>query len=176
MTKQEIRWTAAALLSPRAEDTVYDIGAGTGSVALELGRRACRGTVYAVERNPEALALIEKNRQALGGFNVRPVEGNAPEALEPLPAPDAVFIGGSGGNLSEILRLLCGKNPEVRVVISAISLEMLEEARRSLRECGFAEAEVCQLSSARGKLVGGYTMMAANNPVFLLSGGGLRHA
>lgn len=172
MTKQEVRWTAAALLSPSPESTVYDIGAGTGSVALELGRRARRGTVYAVERKPEALALIEQNRRALGGFNVLPVAGSAPEALEPLPAPDAAFLGGSGRNLCEILRLLHDKNPAVRVVVSAISLETLEEARRALRECGFEGIEVCQLASARGKPVGGYTMMTANNPVFLLSGGG----
>ncbi len=176
MTKQEIRWTAAALLSPQPEDIVYDIGAGTGSVAIELGRRAYRGTVFAIERKPEALTLIEQNRRALGGFNVLPVEGRAPEALEPLPAPDVVFIGGSGGNLCEILRLLHGKNPAARVVISAITLETLGEARRALRECGFEGVEVCQLASARGKTVGGCTMMAANNPVFLISGGGQHRA
>lgn len=172
MTKQEIRWAAAALLSPRPTDTVYDIGAGTGSVALELGRRAYHGLVYAVERKPEALALIERNRIALGGCNVLPVEGFAPQALEGLPAPDCAFIGGSAGNLGEILRLLKGKNPDVRVVISAISLETLEAARRGLSELGFSEVEVCQIASARGKAAGGYTMMTANNPVFLISGGG----
>ena len=171
MTKQEIRWTAAALLSPRPTDTIYDIGAGTGSVALELGRHACRGLVYAVERKPEALALIAQNRRALGGFNVLPVEGSAPEALEALPKPDAAFIGGTAGNLGEILRLLKDKNPDVRVVVSAISLETLEAARRGLSELGFSEVEVCQIASARGKAVGGYTMLTANNPVFLISGG-----
>lgn len=176
MTKQEVRWAAAALLSPRPTDTVYDIGAGTGSVALELGRRACRGLVYAVERKPEALALIEQNRRALGGFNVLPVEGSAPKALEALPKPDAAFIGGSAGNLGEILRLLKDKNPDVRVVVSAISLETLEAARHGLGECGFSEAEVCQIASARGKAVGSYTMLTANNPVFLISGGGARRA
>lgn len=176
MTKQEIRWTAAALLSPRPTDTIYDIGAGTGSVALELGRRAYRGLVYAVERRPEALALIEQNRQALGGFNVLPVAGAAPEALAPLPKPDAAFIGGSAGNLGEILRLLKDKNPDVRIVVSAISLETLEAARRGLSELGFAEVEVCQIASARGKAVGSYTMLTANNPVFLISGGGPRRA
>lgn len=176
MTKQEVRWAAAALLSPRPADTIYDIGAGTGSVALELGRRAHQGLVYAVERKPEALALIEQNRRALGGFNVLPVEGSAPEALEALPKPDAAFIGGSAGNLDEILRLLKGKNPDVRIVVSAISLETLEAARRGFSALGFSETEVCQIASARGKGVGGYTMLTANNPVFLISGGGPRRA
>ncbi len=176
MTKQEIRWTAAAILSPRPEDIVYDIGAGTGSVALELGRHAFLGTVYAIERKPEALVLIEQNRRALGGFNVLPISGCAPEALYGLPAPDAVFIGGSGGNLYEILQLLKERNPKVRVIVSAISLETLEDARRGMEDCGWTDVEVCQIASARGKNVGGYTMLTANNPVFLISGGGLRHA
>ncbi len=176
MTKQEIRWAAAALLSPGPEDTVYDIGAGTGSVALELGRRACRGMVYAVERSPEALDLLDTNRRALGGFNVLPVAGRAPEALRDLPAPDAAFIGGSGGELPVILTALREKNPAVRVVISAIALETLEQARRALRECGFADVEVCQIAAARGRPAGGHTLLTANNPVFLLSGGGLRDA
>lgn len=176
MTKQEVRWTAVSLLSPTPEDIVYDIGAGTGSVALELGRRAYHGTVYAVERKPEALTLLEQNRRALGGFNVLPVAGDAPGALESLPAPDTVFIGGSGGELRGILRLLHSKNPAVRVVISAVSLETLEEARRGLAECGFGPAEVCQIASARGRSAGPYTMLTANNPVFLISGGGMRGA
>ena len=176
MTKQEVRWAAVSLLSPKPEDIVYDIGAGTGSVALELGRRACHGTVYAAERRPEALALLEENRRALGGFNVLPAAGDAPGVLEPLPAPDAVFIGGSGGELGGILRLLHEKNPAARVVISAVSLETLEEARRGMAEYGFGPAEVCQIASARGRSVGAYTMLTANNPVFLISGGGLRGA
>ena len=176
MTKQEVRWAAAALLSPRPGDTVYDVGAGTGSVALELGRRAHRGTVYAIEHKPEALELIARNRQALGGFNVLPIAGSAPDALKALPAPDAAFLGGSGGRLGEILRLLREKNPALRVVASAISLETLEEARRALRECGFGGVEVCQIASSRGRQAGGYTLLNANNPVFLISAGGLRDA
>lgn len=176
MTKQEVRWTAVNLLELRPGDIAWDVGAGTGSVALEMGRRAHRGTVYAIERKSEALELIEQNRRALGGFNVLPVAGFAPEALYELPAPNAAFIGGSTGKLHEILRVLLGKNPKIRVVVSAIALETLEEARRAMAELGFADVQVCQIAAARGKIVGGYTMMTANNPVFLISGGGRGHA
>lgn len=172
MTKQEVRWTAVNLLDVRETDVVYDVGAGTGSVAIELARHAARGTVYAVERKPEGLRLIEENRVKLGAYNVVPVNGRAPEALAALPAPDAVFIGGSGGELPEILRQIREKNPAVRVCVSAIALETLALAQESFKTMGFCNSAVCQIAAARGRRVGAYTMMTANNPVFLLTGGG----
>ena len=153
-------------------DTVLDVCAGTGAVTLELARRASDGVVYAVERNPEAIALLRENRKKLGGFNVHIVEGHAPEALETLPAPDCVFVGGSGGAMRGILALAREKNPAVRAVVNAIALETLHEAQSALYDLGFADIEVTQLSAARGRAVGPYTMMTANNPVFILSGEG----
>lgn len=172
MTKQEVRWVAASMLSVKPHDIVYDIGAGTGSVSMELARRAPDGMVYAIERKPEGLALIEQNRVALGCYNVIPVAGLAPDALEALPTPDAVFIGGSGGELPEILSMLRARNPHVRVVVSAIAVETLALAQQTMKEQGFEDLEIVQLSAARGRKVGGYTLMTANNPVFLLAGGG----
>ena len=101
-----------------------------------------------------------------------PVSGYAPEALEGLPTPDAVFIGGSGGELPEILAVLKQRNPHVRVCISAIALETMSCALESLKKLEFSNIEVCQISAARGRQVASYTMMTANNPVFLISGGG----
>lgn len=172
MTKEEVRWTACGRLSVQPGDTVWDVGAGTGAMTLELARRACDGVVYAVECKPDALELLAENRRKLGGYNVQIVAGRAPEALEALPAPDCVFVGGSGGELRRILAMARGKNPMVRVVVTAIALETLEEARHALVELGFANVEVSQLAATRGKAVGPYTMMTALNPVFLLSGGG----
>ena len=97
MTKEEVRWVSVNRLTVRPTDTVWDVGAGTGAVTLELARKASDGTVYAVERKPEAVALLHENRIKLGGYNVKIIEGPAPEALENLPAPDCVFVGGSGG-------------------------------------------------------------------------------
>lgn len=172
MTKQEVRWAAVNLLNVQPQDIVYDVGAGTGSVSIELARHADQGLVYAIERKDAGLALIAQNRKAQGAGNVIPVSGYAPEAFADLPAPDAVFIGGSGGELPEILALLKEKNPNVRVCVSAIALETLHCALETMKSLRFRDLEVCQISAARGRQVGTYTMMTANNPVFLISGGG----
>lgn len=172
MTKEEVRWTACARLAVQPRDTVWDVGAGTGAMTLELARRACDSLVYAIEYKPDALDLLGENRRKLGGYNMQIVEGRAPDALEALPAPDCVFVGGSGGELRRILAVAKVKNTAVRVVVTAIALETLEEARRALVELGFANVEVSQLAASRGKAVGSYTMMTALNPVFILSGGG----
>lgn len=172
MTKEEVRWVSVSRLAVQPRDTVWDVGAGTGAVTLELARKASDGLVYAVERKPEAVALLRENRAKLGGYNVQIVEGAAPDALEALPAPDCVFVGGSGGAMQRILEIAKQKNPAVRVVVNAIALETLHETQAALSALGFADVEVTQLSAARGKAVGPYTMMTANNPVFILSGGG----
>lgn len=172
MTKEEVRWTACARLAVQPDNTVWDVGAGTGAMTLELARRACDGMVYAVERDTDAQALLEENRRKLGGYNVQVIAGRAPEALEALPAPDCVFVGGSGGAMRRILELARSKNPAVRVVVTAIALETLEETRHALLDLGFAGVEVSQLAASRGRAVGPYTMMNALNPVFILSGGG----
>lgn len=175
MTKEEVRWVSVARLGVQPGDTVWDVGAGTGAVTLELARKAMDGAVYAVERNPEAVDLLEQNRQKLGGFNVHIVSGHAPEALADLPKPDCIFIGGSGGNMREIIENALKKNPLVRVVANAIALETLQETQKVFAEFRFAEVEIIQLSVARGKSVGRYTMMTANNPVFILSGKGAEY-
>lgn len=171
MTKEEVRWVSVSKLAVRPRDTVWDVGAGTGAVTLELARKASDGVVYAVERDPEAIALIGENRRKLGGYNVTVVEGSAPDALDSLPAPDCVFVGGSGGKLRRILEIARQKNPAVRAVVNAIALETLQAAQTALHELGYADIEVVQLAAARGRAVGPYTMMTAQNPVFILSGG-----
>ena len=132
--------------------------------------KASDGTVYAVERKPEAVALLHENRIKLGGYNVKIIEGPAPEALENLPAPDCVFVGGSGGKCGRFWHLPGEKNPEVRVVVNAIALETLFAAQTALKELGFSDIEVTQLAATRGKPIGAYTMLTANNPVFILFG------
>ena len=170
MTKSEIRSISLSKLQLRPGDVVYDVGAGTGSVSVEMALQACEGSVYAVECNEEALSLIRQNAERFGVWNLKAVAGKAPEALRDLPAPDRAFIGGSKGNLAEILALLAQKNPEIRVVINAITLETMTEAISSFQKLGFEDIDIVQIFAAHGKAAGNYHMMQGQNPVFIISG------
>ncbi|HIZ55827.1 MAG TPA: precorrin-6Y C5,15-methyltransferase (decarboxylating) subunit CbiT [Firmicutes bacterium] len=167
MTKEEVRMLSVARLHPAPDDCVWDVGAGTGSVSIALARAAHNGTVYAIEREPDALMLIEKNRQKLGAYNVLPVAGEAPDALEDLPAPDAIFIGGSGGNLGQIIQCAETKNPAVRICITAVTLETLQEAVSALEANG-RSSEVIQLQVSRTRKAGRYHMLTAQNPIYMI--------
>lgn len=169
MTKQEVRWLACDLLAVRPTDTVYDIGAGTGSVSMELARRAGRGQVFAVECKQDALELIARNRVQTSNYHVTAVAAKAPEGLDSLPAPDCAFIGGSRGNMAEIVQALLEKNPHVRIVISAIALETVHSAMQALRSAGM-EPEISCVQVSRARAVGSYHMMTAQNPVYLIGG------
>lgn len=173
MTKQEVRVAALAKMKVASDDVLYDIGAGTGSVAIEMARLADKGRVFAVERNAEAVALIEQNSQRFGVRNLHLIAGIAPRSLETLPTPQAAFIGGSGGNLSGILEALHRKNPHYRVCIACIALETLTEATRILRGTQYRHVEISQISVSRAESVGAYSMMKAQNPVFLVSAEGV---
>ena len=166
MTKQEVRAAVRSKLALQRGDTVWDVGAGTGSVSVELALTADEGRVYAVERDGEALALIEENRRRFGAWNIHVVPGAAPEALRELPAPDAVFIGGSKGNLRAIVDAALEKNPSVRLCMTAIALETLGAALEVFRDM---ETEITQLSVSRAKCAGELHLLLANNPVFLIT-------
>ncbi len=170
MTKSEIRSVSLSKLQLRPADVVYDIGAGTGAVSIDIAFQVYEGSVYAVEVSEEALALIKANREQLGAWNLKIVAGTAPAALVGLPAPDRAFIGGSKGNMAEILKILIAKNPTIRIVINAITLETLTEAMENLDRLGFEDIEIVQISAARSKELGKYHMMMAMNPVFIISG------
>lgn len=167
MTKQMVRAAALAKLAVTPRDVCWDVGAGTGSVSIELAARARR--VYAVECIPEACALIRENRARHNAWNLTLIEDHAPAALRELPPPGAVFIGGARGELSAIVDAVLAKNPSARLCITAIALETLQAAMTALAAHGM-EAEVTQLSVSRGKTAGGLHLLTANNPVFLIAG------
>ncbi|MBR1457430.1 MAG: precorrin-6y C5,15-methyltransferase (decarboxylating) subunit CbiE [Oscillospiraceae bacterium] len=167
MTKQEVRAAALSKLAVGPEDLCWDIGAGTGSVSVELALQA--RTVWAVERDEEALRLAAKNREKFGAWNLRLVRGDAPEALIDFPKPDAVFVGGSGGRLREILQAVHRANPAARVCVAAVALESLQTACAALFELGYA-IDVTQLAVSRSREVGSLHMMLAQNPVYLITG------
>lgn len=168
MTKQEARWTAIKMLNLNPSDIVYDIGAGTGSISLEMARKVYNGMVYAVERKKEAIELIEKNRKNLGSFNILPFEGQAASIIDKLPVPDAAFIGGSEGEMKQIIKKLLNKNPKIKVIISAVSLETLLEAKNAIKS--FEEQNIIQIHSIRGHRINDTTEFASNNPIYLIYG------
>lgn len=169
MTKQEVRAVTLAKLGVTKRAVCWDVGAGTGSVSLEMAECAEDGMVYAVEQKDAACELIEKNKLHLGISNVTVVHGTAPEALEALPAPSHVFIGGSSGNMKEILELVLQKNPQARIVLNTVTAESFAEAVELLKALPVIETEIVELSAAHGRPVGRYHLMTAQNPVFVIS-------
>ena len=172
MTKSEVRSLSVAKLNLNRDSIAWDIGAGTGSVTIEMALAAADGEVYAIEKKPAAAALIEENARRFGTPNVEVHVGTAPEALTDLPAPTHAFIGGSSGNMKEILQLLLAKNPQVRVVINAITLETVAEANSCFKELGFTDVDITQIQAAKAKKVGPYKMMMGQNPVYIFAGTG----
>ena len=169
MTKQEVRAAALAKLAVKPADILWDVGAGTGSVSVELALAAPKGHVYAVECDPDACTLIRQNRAKFQTYNLTLIEGRAPDALADLPAPDAVFIGGTKGGMEGVLDAVLAKNPDARICISAIALETLSAAAAALTARGLA-AEVVQLAVSRTKPAGRLHLLMANNPIFLITG------
>ena len=169
MTKSEIRSLSVAKLHLEKDSVVYDVGAGTGSVTIELALAAADGMVYAVERNQEACDLIEQNKRKFGTPNIEVIHGLAPEAMEDLPAPTHAFIGGSAGNLKEILESLLAKNPKIRVVINTVTLETIGEVTECLKDLPLLEEEIVSVSVAKAKKLGSYHLMMGQNPIYIIT-------
>ena len=169
MTKEEVRTVSLMKLGLSEDSVCYDVGAGTGSVAVEMALRAHQGKVYAIEKKEDALALILENKKKFAADNLEIVGGCAPEVMEELPVPTHAFIGGSSGNLKDIIRLLLNKNPEVKIVINCITLETVGEAMEAIREFDFQERDIVQMSVSRSKEVGRYHMMMGENPIYIFT-------
>lgn len=172
MTKEEVREVSLSKLHLEEDSLVYDVGAGSGSVSVEMARMALCGRVWAVEKNPAAVELLKRNKQKFRADNLTVVEGLAPEALEDLPAPTHAFIGGSSGNLREIAELLLRKNPSIRLVINAITLETVAEALSAAREFCLKDVDIVSVTAAKSKELGRYHMMMGQNPVYIISASG----
>jgi precorrin-6Y C5,15-methyltransferase (decarboxylating) len=172
MTKEAVRTLSISKLAPENSDTVWDIGAGTGSVSCEIALRVPCGRVYGVEKDPAAAALLEENRKKFGVFNVEIVRGSAPGVLTELPKPDRVFIGGAGGSLAEIVRVVLEKNPRVTLVINAVTLETLGLLTPLLGDPRFTGTEILQAAITKAEKAGSYHLMRSSNPVYIFSGRG----
>lgn len=169
MTKQEVRAAVLAKLAVQPGDVCWDVGAGTGSVSVELALCDGRTQVYAVECEEDACELIRENRSRFGAWNLRLISGHAPEALEKLPAPDVVFIGGTKGQMESVLHAALAKKPSARICVTAIALETLSAAVALMTARGM-EVQVTQIAVSRTRNAGRLHLLTANNPIFLIAG------
>lgn len=139
ITKNEVRAVTIHGLCLPQEGVLWDIGAGSGSVSLEAALLRPNLQVFAVERHPEQLAHIRENRRRYGVYNIHIIDGEAPDALDELPDPDRVFIGGSGGHLQEIITYSVGRLAgEGRVVVNAVIEETRKKAPALLYGAGLS--------------------------------------
>lgn len=169
MTKEEVRTVSLSKLRLSEDSVCYDVGAGTGSVSVEMALRAWMGQVYAIEKKEDALALLKENKKKFAVDNLVIIPGVAPEAMTELPTPTHAFIGGSSGNMQDIINLLLEKNPKVRIVINCITLETVTEAMNAIRDFGLEDVDIVQLAAARSKSIGRYHMMMGENPIYIIS-------
>lgn len=169
MTKEEIRHLSVAKLRLTPEAVCYDIGCGSGSISVEMAMLSPGIRVYAIDSVEEAVALTRKNADRFGLKNVQVVQGMAPEGMENFPEPTHAFIGGSRGNMAAILKNLYAKNPSMRVVINAISLETLSEIMGCLKTWKVTDLDITQVQISKAKTLGDYHMMMGQNPVTIVS-------
>ena len=167
MTKEEVRSVSICKLHLTEDAVVYDIGSGTGSVSVEIAALSPRVQVYAMEINGEAVSLLEENCKQFGLHNVRCIRTKAPDGLEDLPVATHAFIGGSKGNLREILWTLYRKNNHMRIVVNAVSMETICQMQELLKELPVEQEEILQLSVTKTKQLGSYHMLQATNPVYI---------
>lgn len=165
MTKEEVRALSLCKLGLTEDAIVYDVGSGTGSIAVECASRSPGVRVYAIEQKAAAQQLLRRNLEKFHLTNVIPVDGKAPEVLEMLEPPTHVFIGGSSGKLADILHIIWQKNHKARVVVNAISLETV--AQITELTAGQVQTEIVQVQISRAKKVGAYHLMQAENSVYI---------
>ena len=169
MTKSEIRAVCLSKLALREDSVVWDVGAGTGSVTIEAALAARRGRVYAVEQKDAACDILRENLRRFHTDNVELVPGTAPEACADLPVPTHAFLGGTSGHMKEIIALLREKNPHVRIVATAVTLESVAELTECVKAFPFRETEAVSITAARSRRAGAYHLMTGQNPVYIFT-------
>jgi precorrin-6Y C5,15-methyltransferase (decarboxylating) len=169
ITKLEVRAVTLAKLQLQNDLVLWDIGAGSCSVSIEASNLMPNGRIYAVEQNPQCISYIRENLKKFAARNVKLVEGEAPDALDSLPDPDRVFIGGSGGMLEEIIVTVDSRlKPEGRIVLNAVTLDTLTRAVEFLEDHGFTVEAAC-VNIAKTRKLTEYKMFEAQNPVYVIT-------
>ena len=147
----------------------WDIGAGTGSVAIEMAIQSDIGHVYAIEQDESAAELIKTNAKRLGIENLTVVSGTAPQICAELPTPTHVFIGGSSGNLHDIINELASRKSAIRIIASAVSLNTVSELMAVAETFPVKNTDIVMIQTAHGKKAGKHELMLGGNPVYIFS-------
>ncbi len=171
MTKEEIRILTLVKAQIAPDAVVYDVGAGTGSLSVEAARLAPQGHVYAIEKNPEGIALIKENAARFSTPNLTVVEGAAPAALDGLPHLDVALIGGSGRRLPEILDIIGTRmHSGGRIVANAITMQTVAACLDYFHaHAELYTYEAIQVQISRLERVGPYDMAKALNPIYIIT-------
>jgi len=171
MTKEEIRFVSLGKMEMKDDDICLDIGGGTGSVSMEMARFARNGKVFVIERNDEAVELIHKNKEKLGLENITVIKGMAPDGLKDVNTKfNKIFIGGSAGNLVEIIKYSYDNLVEDGIlVLNFIVLENIFTAVEELKKYDFKDVDICQLIVSKNRKVKDFNMMMAENPIYVIT-------
>ena len=169
ITKSEVRAIIMSKLDIQTDSICYDIGAGSGSVSIEMSRLAYDGKVYAIEKNPLAVELIQKNIHNFSAENIELIHAKAPDGLDNIINADKIFIGGSGGELISMMEMIFTSKKNPTIVISAITMETIAQIMdivKIAKEKGYY-TEITAINVSKSKEVGPYNMMMAQNMVFI---------
>lgn len=168
MTKSEIRTLSVIKMGITENDVVWDIGAGTGSISIEAALNYSKSKIYAIERNIEGINLIKENMKKFDVNNIIPVEGSAPEVFKDLELPNTVVIGGSGGNLTEILEYLWSLESLRNIVLNAVTINTAYSGISFFNKKN-ADFESIQINISNIEMIKEYQMFKAHNPIFIIS-------
>ncbi len=170
ITKAEVRAIVLSKLRPDKGNIMWDIGAGSGSVSIEAEPLILPGKIFAVEKDPKQLSYLKKNIARFQAAGVEPVAGDAPEGLMSLPDPDMVFIGGSSGQLTDILRYVDGRlRTGGRLVANVVTLENFSEVLQFMKDYDYA-FEITTASVSRSKELSEKHFMVGGNPINVIFG------
>ena len=171
ITKKEVRAVSIHSLGLRSDSVLWDIGSGSGSVAIESSHISAAGVVYAIEKDIKSIDLLRNNVDNYGSGNVEIVPGEAPKVLYDLEDPDSIFVGGSGGNLKSILEVSRARIKHGgRIVVNLALLDRTQKVYDDMKDLGFS-SELVMINASRSKeMVGGELRLQALNPVFIVTG------
>jgi cobalt-precorrin-6B (C15)-methyltransferase len=169
ITKEDVRALVISKLRLKENSSAIDIGCGSGSITVELCLQTKANKVYAIDFDQKAIDLTRKNLLKFG-LNAQTMLSNAQDILPHLPQVDAIIIGGSWGNIEQIIQLSIGRlRKGGRIVIDTILIETMYKAINTIYKEKLDEADVTQIIISKARKVTTGTMMLARNPVIIVS-------